>query len=259
MTESQDDKIRMLPGKTRDQIAASPLPFPDRDTLDAQEQALFDEIMEREVRFFNSFPTERGGEFKLTPLFQGLLQSPRLAKLWAGFGDFYQTSEERGSFNNRERDVALMSLLPTLTIARTGKFPLSPVWVTWAVSTGVTPKDIKAILEERVDDLAPEDRQLFEFVRATASGALTSEQFRALADRWDVKTAIEFISMITWRIGLLRTVNAHWLIQDLIPDSAAGWAVLQEYLDGTRKVEAYDMASSWVTKDPAAEGSGSDE
>lgn len=236
----------MLPGRSKEEIAASRLPFPDRSTLTEDELKALDFVLERSERFFNSIPNEEGAQYKLTPLFQGLIQSPLLAEIWSSFGDFYQTSEERGSFNNRERDVALLSLVPTLVSSRTGKFQLSPIWVTWAVAAGVDPQTIVAILDEKLDDLSPEDRQIFTFVRATASGGLTGEDFEALAARWSTKVAIEFISFVTWRIGILRTVQAHWGIQDLLVDNTAGHELLQEYLDGKRTPEAYDMSSSWV-------------
>ena len=123
--------------------------------------------------------------------------------------------------------------------------------MTWAVGTGVAPKDIEAILEGRVDDISPEDRQLFEFVRETATGGLTKEMFDGLVARWSVKTAIEFISFVTWRIGLLRTVQAHWGIQDLLSDNSEGYKVLREYIEGKREPEDYNMASDWV-KAPTA-------
>jgi hypothetical protein len=243
------NKRRLLPGKTKEELASSSLPIPDPATLDDEERVAFEYVVQRSERFFKSF--KDGTDYRLTPLFQGLLQSPKLARLWAHFGDFYQTSEMRGSFTNRERDVGLLSLLPLLTNARTGKIPLSPVWVTWAVGTGVAPKDIEAILEGRVDDISPEDRQLFEFVRATATGGLTKAMFDGLVARWNVKTAIEFISFVTWRIGLLRTVQAHWGIQDLPSDNSEGYKVLQEYIEGKRQAEDYNMASDWV-KTPVA-------
>lgn len=247
-------KPHLLPGKSKEEIAASRLPFPDRATLTDSEREALDYVLERSERFFNSMPNEGEAEYRLTPLFQGLVQSPKVAELWAHFGDFYQTSEERGSFNNRERDVALLSLVPTLVCSRTGKFPLSPIWVTWAVAAGVTPPTIVAIVDEKLDELTPEDRQLFEFVRATASGGLTSEHFDALVERWNIKTAIEFISFVTWRIAILRTVQAHWGIQDLLTDNTAGFTLLQEYLDGQHTPEAYDMSSKWVNQGkPAGE------
>jgi hypothetical protein len=247
--DGAENKRRLLPGKTADELAESSLPLPDPATLDDDERAAFEYVARRSERFFKSF--KDGTDYRLTPLFQGLLQSPRLARLWAQFGDFYQTSDARGSFTNRDRDVGLLSLLPLLINARTGQIPLSAIWVTWAVSTGVAPKDIEAILEGRVNDISPEDRQIFEFVRATATGGLTKALFDGLVARWNVKTAIEFISFVTWRIGLLRTVQAHWGIQDLPSDNSEGYKVLQEYLDGKREPESSNMASDWV-KAPTA-------
>lgn len=247
MTDNVQQK-RMLPGKTKEELAASSLPIPKRNTFNPEEQAAYDRTLERSERFFNSVPADRGTEYRLTPLFQGLIQSPLLAELWAHFGDFYQTSEYRGSFNNRERDVALLALLPKLVNGRTGKHPLSPIWITWAVGTGVKPVDILAILEGRPEDLQPADRQLFEFVRATESASLTSEHFNAMVERWNIKTAIEFISYVTYRIGVLKTVQAHWGIQDLLPDTEDAWKLLQEYTEGKRKPEDYEMSSSWVEK-----------
>ncbi|HKT72237.1 MAG TPA: hypothetical protein VJQ47_05060 [Steroidobacteraceae bacterium] len=241
-------KKGMLPGKTKKELAASDLPIPDRNSFSPEEQAAYDYTLKRSEDFFNSIPADRGTEYRLTPLFQGLIQSPLLAQLWAHFGDFYQTSESRGSFNNRERDVALLSLLPKLANGRTGKHPLSAVWITWAVASGVKPLDIRSILEGRPEDLQPADRQIFEFVRATESASLTREHFNAMVGRWNAKTAIEFISFITYRIGVLKTVQAHQGILDQLPDPAGARKLLQEYIDGKRKAEDYEMSSSWIKK-----------
>jgi len=239
-----ENKRRILPGKTMDELSQSSFPLPDPETLDEEEREAFRRVAERSGRFFESF--KDGTEYRMTPLFQVLLQSPKLAQIWSSFGDFYQTSEARGSFSNRDRDIGLLALVPLLTNARTGKIPLSPIWITWAVSSGVAPKDIKAILEERIDDISSEDRQLFEFVRAAATGGLTKEMFDALAARWNVKVAVEFISFVTWRIGLLRTIQAHWGIQDLLADNADAYSVLQDYIEGKREAEDYNMSSAWV-------------
>jgi len=240
---NENPTAHMLPGKSKGEIAASRLPFPDRATLSTEEIEAFDYALARSERFFESIPSEYGAESRLTPLFQGIVQSPNVAEPWAHFGDYCQTSEERDSFNSRERDVALLSLVPTLVCSRTGKFPLSPIWVTWAVAAGITAPTIVAIVEEKLDGLRPEDRQIFEFVRATASGGLRGEDFDALVKRWNTKTAIEFISFVTWRIAILRTVQAHWGIQDLLTDNTAGFTVLQEYLNGERAPETYDMST----------------
>lgn len=243
MSEAEN-KRRILPGKTKEELANSSFPLPDPSMLNAEELEAFNRVTKRSERFFESFKDNT--EYRMTPLFQVLLQSPKLAQIWSSFGDFYQTSEERGGFSNRDRDVGLLALLPLLADPRTGEIPLSPIYVTWAVGTGVAPEDIKAILEGRLNDIADDDRQIFEFVRAVANGGLTRDMFNMLSARWGLKTSVEFISFVTWRIGLLRTVQAHWAIQDLPMESAEGFQVLQEYLEGKRDVEDYNMASSWV-------------
>lgn len=53
-----------------------------------------------------------------------------------------------------------------------------------AVGNGISPHDIKAIWENRLDDLAPEDRQLVEYVQATYKGELNRELFQALPRGW---------------------------------------------------------------------------
>ena len=85
-------------------------------------------------------------------------------------------------------------------------------------------------------------------VRATESANLTGEIFKAMVKRWNAKTAIEFISFVTYRIGVLRTVQAHWGILDQLPDTADAWKLLNEYIDGKRQPEDYEMSSSWVKK-----------
>lgn len=239
---NENPTAHMLPGKSKEEIASSRLPFPDRATLSTEEIEAFDYALARSERFFESIPSEDGAEYRLTPHFQGIMQSPNVAELWAHFGDCYQTSEERGSFNSRDRDVALLSLVPTLVCSRTGKFPLSPIWVTWAVAAGITVPTIVAIVAEKFDEMTPKDRQIFEFVRATAPGGLSGEDFAALVKRWNTMTAIEFISFVTWLIAFLRTVQAHWGIQDLLTDNTAGFTVLQEYFNGERAPEASDMS-----------------
>jgi len=115
-----ENKRRLLHGKTKEELEKSSLPLPDPASLDDEERVAFAYVVQRSERFFQSF--KDGTDYRLTPLFQGLLQSPKLARLWAHFGDFYQTSEMRGSFTNRERDVGLLSLLPLLTIPEPERF-----------------------------------------------------------------------------------------------------------------------------------------
>lgn len=172
----------LIPGLTMAEIKKSRLPLPDRESLDDEEREIFDTLLARSKRFFESVPANAGQEYRLTPYFQGLLQSPRVAKLWANFGDFYQPAEKRGSFTHRDRELAELTVGMLLKLL-TGTRSLPAIHVADAIGVGLAASDIQAIYEDRLEDLSPADRQLAEYVRATVQGQLTPELFDALAER----------------------------------------------------------------------------
>lgn len=239
----------LIPGNTLEEIKKSRLPLPERESLDEEERAIFDELLARSKRFFESVPANAGQEYRLTPYFQGLLQSPRVAKLWASFGDFYQPAENRGSFSHRDRELAELTVGMLLKML-TGTRSLPAVHVADAVGVGLSPTSIKAIFEDRLEELPPEERQLAEYVRATVQGQLTPELFDALAERMGRKIAIEYTSYVCYRVGGMLGIRAMWRIQGRERNSKRGEQVLQAYLDGTIEAHPHDRASSWV-KPPA--------
>ena len=239
----------LIPGLTMDEIKKSRLPLPERDSLDVEEQQIMDELLARSKRFFESVPANAGQEYRLTPYFQGLLQSPRVAKLWASFGDFYQPAEKRGSFSHRERELAELTVGMLLKLM-TGTRSLQAVYVADAVGVGLAPTAIKAIYEDRFEDLSPVERQLAVYVRAPLQGQLTPELFDALAARMGRKIAIEYTSYVCYRVGGMLGIRAMWRIQGRERTSARGEQVLQAYLDGTIDPHPHDRGSNWVNPKP---------
>ncbi|MDY0068111.1 MAG: hypothetical protein RBS02_17225 [Steroidobacteraceae bacterium] len=235
----------LIPGLTMAEIEKSRLPLPDRESLDEEERAIFDELLARSKRFFESVPANAGQEYRLTPYFQGLLQSPRVARLWSSFGDYSQAAEKRGSFTNRDRELAELTVGMLLKALLGARF-LAPIHVADAVGVGLAASDIQAIYDERFEDLSPPDRQLAEYVRATVQGKLSPELFDALAERMGRKTAIEYTSYICYRVGGMLGVRAMWRIQGRETNSKRGEKVLQAYLDGAAEPHPYDRANSWV-------------
>lgn len=232
----------MMPGLA---IEARLLPIPDDAVLDERERAAKDYVIRRSERKFNSVPLVRdsGQKHQLGPLFTALLQSPRIAEVWSLFGDVFQTAERRGSFSNRDRELAdpvLSFVLGT---------PIAPSHVADAVGTGIAPVAIKAILDGRFTDLSPDDRQLAEYICATVNGELTPAMFDALVSRMGLKTAVEYTSYITYKIGLLRSVQAFLTVQGLTPETYSSIAheLLQAYIEGRSGVaHDYDRGDSWV-------------
>lgn len=243
----------LIPGLTMAEIAKSRLPLPERDSLDQEEREIFDDVLARSKRFFESVPANAGQEYRLTPYFQALLQSPRVAKLWSSFGDFYQPAEGRGSFTHRQRELAELTV-GMLLKALLGKRFLAPIHVADAVGVGLAAVDIESIYEERFEDLSPEDRQLAEYVRATVQGRLSPDLFEGMAERMGKKAAIELTSYVCYRVGGMLGVCAMWGIQgrEMSPD--VGEAILQSYLDGLAEVHPHNRASDWVQADQSQDG-----
>lgn len=244
MTDSASE-IQLVPGLTEEEVKNSNLPLPERDSLDEEERAIFDEVLDRSKRFFYSVPGNEGKPYLLTPYFNGLLQSPKVAKLWAAFGDFYQPAEDRGSFTHRERELAEIVVGIQLKLL-TGRPHMAPIHIADAVGVGLDPHDIKALHEERYEDLSPEDRQLAEYVVATVRGALTPELFDALAARMGRKTAIEYTSYAVYRVGGKLGVQAMWGIQGRQMRPELGEELLERYIAGTAEAHPHDRGSKWV-------------
>ena len=235
-----------LPGMTLVEVAASPLPLPDRDTLDEREREIFDWVMDRMKRYYYSYPSTAGTEYRMTPLYQGLLQSPRCAEIVSTASDFYQTAEGRGSYSNRDRDFVQISYTPVLAemMGKTSHLPI--VAIADAVGSGIAPEDVKAILDGRLEDLAPEDRELVEYIQAVARGALTRRHFEGLKARMGPKAAMEYTCYITFKIGNQWTLMAMWGIQDKPNDSTPSFNLLQAYLDGEAEAHPADRGVSFV-------------
>jgi hypothetical protein len=222
--------------------AASFLSLPDPASLGEEEQASFSYVVERDKRKFEATPTVRDRfEYRVAPLFTGLLQSPVLAELWARFGDFFMTAQSRGSFSDRDRqlaDQAIVTLVGKSSWTQAG-------YIRGAVNEGIPIQHVKAIRDGRVEALEPADRELVEIVQATVRGELTVELFETLKARMGVKAAIEYIEYGIYKCGLCMTLAAMWQIQGIEPDSKYAEELLQAELDGTR--ESTFMEAGWMS------------
>lgn len=216
------------------------LQLPPRSSLDEEEKNSFDWVMAKLKGMHHSIPTLRDSDkgFRVPPLCTALLQSPQVAERWLSFSGFFQGMEARGSFNNRDREFVEQALNPLM-----GK--RSRLRIADAVGCGISPHDIKAIWENRLDELAPEDRQLVEYVQATYRGELTPKLFEALAARMGTKTAVEYTAQITFKIGLMWTVQSMWNIQGQVSDNEGGEEMLQCFIDGEYEPHEYGRSGLW--------------
>lgn len=218
------------------------LPLPDRGTLDEEERQILDELVARDERKFNSIPWLRENyTFKPTSIIGAMLQSPRMARLWTAFGDFYQTAQQRGTLTNRDREMAEMAMIAL------SKTPWQIGHITVAIGAGLAPSDIKAIFDGRLDELAPEDRQIVDCAQAIVREELDREMYERLANRLGAKTAMEFLGFVTWTAGRHLKDAALKQLQGLVRDHRAGEELLKACLEGSADTRAPDAAGKWTS------------
>lgn len=187
------------------------LPLPAKETLSESERKDLDWVVARDQRKFDCMPMLRDEyPFEVAPLFTGLLQTPRLARLWAELGDYYMTASIRGTMNEVERAWIDMGLLPLLV---NGWVQAGNIAV--AAANGISADDIQAIRDNRLDALPPEGKDLVELVRLTVEGTLTAARFRELAAGRNTKWVIEAIGYIVFRYASAIIDSIMWKIQKI--------------------------------------------
>lgn len=221
------------------------LPLPANDTLSDSERKDLDWVVARDRRKFDCMPILRDTyPFEVAPLFTGLLQTPRLARLWAELGDYYMTASIRGTMTETERAWLDMGLLPRLV---NGWVQAGNIAV--AAANGISADEIEAIREDRLDALPSEGRELVELVRQTVEGTLTAEQFRALADRKGTKSVMEAIGYIVFRYASAIIDSVMWKIQKI----EVGDELIEEMFSALR--EGNLGAQNMMDKEAFAKGS----
>ncbi|HKT73876.1 MAG TPA: hypothetical protein VJQ47_13375 [Steroidobacteraceae bacterium] len=233
MTQSHHTD-RLVPGLTLAEIAKSELPLPDRESLTKEEQEAFDYVLERSKRWFKSTSsTSEEDEYRMSPFYQGLLQSPLVAGLWVRLTDAFGSAEARGSFSVREREWIRVVVPPMLA-----NVPIHGLQIADAVAAGIAPQDIKAILDNDLTKLAPGDRQLVDYIRAVVNGESNQELFKAMAARMGTKGACEYAMSVLFIVAMRRGVQAMWAAQGIrLRDPSTDYATVQSYIDGTATVQ----------------------
>ncbi|HKX77498.1 MAG TPA: hypothetical protein VJM34_03155 [Novosphingobium sp.] len=187
------------------------LPLPVQDDLTQAEHEDLEWVVARDKRKFANMPMVRDKfDFRVAPLFGALLQSPRLARLWAEMGDFFITAEVRGTLSELDRVWLDMGLIPVLV---NGWVQSGNIAV--AAAHGITANEITAIRENHLDSLAPEVRKIVDLAQATASGTITADQFKGLAGEKGAKWVVEAIGYIVFRIGSSIIDSALWQVQGI--------------------------------------------
>lgn len=235
-----------MPALAAPEFMEQMFPLPAAETLDDQERSAYGYVTARSRRFFYSVPANADREYKLTPYYRVLLQSPRVAEFWAGGADFFQTAHDRGSYSNRARDLVQQALVPVLDeqIGRPTQNPVLPI--AYAIESGIAPTDILAIWDGRLEELAEDDRRMVELAQAVARGTLTRELFTGVAELMGTKAAVEYVSFVGYKIASLRMMDAVAGIEQMEPNRAEAREFVQAHADGLAKPLTYGSGTSWV-------------
>lgn len=204
-------------------------PLPEIDSLSTEEREALEWVVARDKRKFANMPMLRDKyEFRVAPLFAGLLQSPKLARFWAEMGDFFITGGVRGTLSELDRAWLDMGLSPLLVNGWTQAGNISV-----AAENGISADDIVAIRQNRLDSLTPEARQIVDLAQATLRGGVTADQFKELASKKGAKWVIEAIGYAVYRSGSAQIVSAMWQIQGIQGGDDLIEGMMAALLDGS--------------------------
>jgi hypothetical protein len=166
---------------------------PDRDDVRPEERDAYDRVFARQdaynyAEFVKSMPhpVEAWAEGRIQPYFGALLNSPLIADHISELGVVYRTRGEHGdSYSHADREWIDMVLCQEM-----GSNEVQYVHVFDAVAVGVRPEAIRALRQNRDEDLTADERQLAEYVRAVFRGTVTTEQYQGMERRIGVRGAV---------------------------------------------------------------------
>jgi hypothetical protein len=237
------------------------LELPDRGRLVPDEREDFDAVLARERRKVASIAGD-DAPFHASPLYVGLLQSPRLARIWAELTSFFMLGEARGSYTNRQRELVDAVLTAELRTALVAFMHFSD-----AVGVGIDPDALDAILDGDHGRLGGADRTLADYVRGVVRGETTEAGYDGVVAMMGARAAAEYTAFIGAKLMLMRTIQAFTAAcgeaaQETLwaPPSGAreDWevdvALLREHVaalrEGTTIGHDYDRGASWIAGTP---------
>src|SRR5262249_746564 len=102
-----------------------------------------------------------------------------------------------------------------------------------AIAVGVRPEAIRAVWEDREEELTDAERELAAFIRAVIHGRVTADQFAGIEQRLGTRGAVEYAACITWLVMTTRNLQALGFpdpadeeVSELIEQAVAGTAAI---------------------------------
>jgi hypothetical protein len=166
---------------------------PRREEVAETERANYDLVVARQQRLWDAAP--RNSDV----YFGALLNSPTIAAAFASLGRVMREGQLRGTYSDADRELVDMVLSVDL-----GYWAILALHIPDAVAVGVRVGAIEALWRGNEDQLTEDERVLVAYIRAVAGGTVNDEQFGALVQRGDLRTAVEYTAFICFLLMTMR-------------------------------------------------------
>jgi alkylhydroperoxidase family enzyme len=193
-------------------------PRPDREAVAEDERADYDAVMERTERV-------HGLDGVAAKYFGALAHTPPLAAVIAQYGTRVRQGQLRGTYTDAERELMDLALAHEL-----GSSAILPIHVPDAVAVGVRPAAVEAVLAGDDAALTGDERQLVEYARSFARGAVDDEQYARIRERFGPRGAVEFTVLLGFLTMTIRLWQALGVPE---PTPVELEALLRSLRDGT--------------------------
>ncbi len=182
----------------------SEMTCPERSDICAPELGAYDRTIDR----LRTFPSERkwpaNGPEAVHPYFAALLHVPPVADHVTALGEFFANAATRPStYSAADREWADLVLAHVLGWNR-----VFYSHMTDAVAAGVRPLAIKALRDDAIGDLTPDEASLRDYVVAVHDGCVDEDAYRAIQHRFGPRGAVEYTAFIGYLLMNFRVMQA---------------------------------------------------
>ena len=171
---------------------------PDRSQIGPEDLESYDYVIARLGSLTEEYRTFGPGAYH-----GALLNAPQAAAALNRLGAVARTGSLRGSYSDAERELADVVL--SVDFHYNGVLPLH---LPDMFAVGVRPDAIDAIRSGREAELAPDELELVQYVRAVANGEVTDELFDTMVNRWGLSGAVDYTAFVCFLVCTMRMWSA---------------------------------------------------
>lgn len=193
--------------------------MPERDAIPEDERSAYDSVVGRQAaydytpfvkRFLHEDVLRAFPGTSMQPYFGAMLNSPLVAQGMSDLGAVYRTrGETPDGMTHADREWVDMVLFEEV----------SCFWVVYvhapdAVASGVRAEALRAVVQQREDDLTSDERLKSDFIRAVVRGTMTGDLYTAVEGMLGVRATVELTAFTGHLLKTARLMQA-WGVPDI--------------------------------------------